>query len=85
MLSFFMSCIFTQSSRWDSLYLASFPRSGNDRVGFLVEKAVMDVVVLSKSNRLIRTSSSLSLWSSYLNPGLPVLLLNERFCEKPES
>lgn len=36
---FFMSCIFSESSKWDPVYLVSFPRSGNHWVRFLVEEA----------------------------------------------
>lgn len=45
----------------------------------LGEEALMDCLLLSKSDLLIRTSSSLSLWSTYFNPDLPVILLNQRF------
>jgi len=44
------------------------------------EEALLDSFLLSKTNLLIRTSSSssLSLWSTYFNPNLPVILLNKR-------
>lgn len=38
--------------------------------------AVLDCLLLSKCHYLIRTSSNLSLVSTYFNPELPVLLLN---------
>lgn len=44
----------------------------------LEEEALMDACLLSKCNVLIRTSSSLSLWSTYFNPDLPTTLLNRR-------
>ncbi|MEI6790088.1 MAG: hypothetical protein WCK42_02780, partial [Myxococcaceae bacterium] len=40
--------------------------------------ALMDCLVLSKTNLLIRTSSNLSRWSAYFNPDLPVIELNKR-------
>lgn len=43
------------------------------------EEALMDAYLLSKSDLLIRTSSNLSLWSTYFNPDLPVILLNQRY------
>jgi hypothetical protein len=43
------------------------------------EEALIDALLLSKCNLLIRTSSNLSLWSTYFNPHLPVVLLNRRF------
>jgi hypothetical protein len=42
------------------------------------QEALIDACLLSRCNLLIRTSSSLSLWSTYLNPDLPVILLNQR-------
>lgn len=43
------------------------------------EQAIMDTLLLSKTHYLIRTSSNLSLWSTYLNPSLEVHLINKRF------
>jgi len=43
------------------------------------EEALMDACLLSKCDLLIRTSSNLSLWSTYFNPDLPVILLNQRY------
>lgn len=43
------------------------------------EEALIDCLLLSKCNMLIRTSSNLSLWSTYFNPNLPVILLNRRW------
>jgi hypothetical protein len=42
------------------------------------EEALIDAVLLSKGDILIRTSSNLSRWSTYLNPTLPVIELNHR-------
>lgn len=50
----------------------------------LGEEALMDACLLSKCNLLIRTSSNLSLWSTYFNPDLPTILLNQRFMETLE-
>lgn len=44
----------------------------------LGEEALMDAYLLSQCDLLIRTSSNLSLWSTYFNPDLPVVLLNQR-------
>jgi hypothetical protein len=44
----------------------------------LGEEALTDALLLSRSHLLIRTSSNLSLWSTYFNPKLPVILLNRR-------
>ena len=46
-------------------------------------EAIVDSLLLSKSNFLIRTSSNLSLWSTFFNPELPVLELGERIDEDP--
>lgn len=43
------------------------------------EAAVIDALLLSKCDFLIRTSSNLSLWSTYFNPTLPVVLLNQNY------
>ena len=45
----------------------------------LGEEALMDACLLAKCDLLIRTSSNLSLWSTYFNPDLPVILLNHRY------
>jgi hypothetical protein len=50
----------------------------------LGEEALTDAVLLSKCDLLIRTSSNLSLWSTYFNPNLPVILLNQRYLETLE-
>lgn len=42
------------------------------------EEALLDALILSKTNLLIRTSSNLSLWSTYSNPQLPVIELSKR-------
>ena len=41
-------------------------------------ESIIDCFLLSKADVLFRTSSNLSLWSTYLNPQLPVYLLSER-------
>ena len=43
------------------------------------KEALLDVLLLSRCHLLIRTSSNLSLWSTYFNPELPTILLNERY------
>lgn len=43
------------------------------------EDALIDALLLSKTNLLIRTSSNLSIWSSYLNPDLPVKILSYKY------
>jgi hypothetical protein len=48
------------------------------------EEALIDACLLSKCDLLIRTSSNLSLWSTYLNPDLPIILLNQRYMETLE-
>ncbi len=52
----------------------------------LGEEALIDSLLLSKCNLLIRTSSNLSLWSTYFQPDIPVILLSERYqkCAEPE-
>jgi hypothetical protein len=48
------------------------------------EEALIDALLLSKCDLLIRTSSSLSLWSTYFNPDMPTHLLNRRFHKSKE-
>lgn len=43
------------------------------------EEALIDALLLSKCDILIRTSSNLSLWSTYFNPHLQTVLLNSNF------
>lgn len=43
------------------------------------EEALIDCLLLSKCDILIRTSSNLSLWSGYFNPNLPIILMNNRY------
>jgi hypothetical protein len=45
------------------------------------EEALIDCLLLSKVNFLIRTTSNLSLWSTYFNPSVPVLELSKRYDE----
>jgi len=45
------------------------------------EDAVMDCLLLSRSDRLIRTASNLSLCSTLFNPGMPEILLNRPYYE----
>lgn len=57
----------------------SDPVHHSDNDSYLLgEQAIMDSLLLSKCDVLIRTSSSLSLWSTYFNPKVPVIMLNER-------
>lgn len=53
-----------------------FANKNNYSVG---EEALIDACLLSRCDLLIRTSSNLSLWSTYFNPELPVILLNNRY------
>ncbi len=48
------------------------------------EEALIDACLLAKCDLLIRTSSNLSLWSTYFNPDLPVILLNSRYMDTLE-
>lgn len=50
----------------------------------LGEEALIDACLLSKCDLLIRTSSNLSLWSTYFNPSLPTILLNHRYANTLE-
>jgi len=43
------------------------------------EAALIDSLLLSKCDLLIRTSSNLSLWATYFNSALPVVLLNQNY------
>ena len=43
------------------------------------EEALIDCLLLSKGDVLIRTNSNLSLWASYFNPKIPVFELNHRY------
>lgn len=59
----------------------------SDHNGYqLGEEALIDSLLLSKCDLLIRTSSNLSLWSTYFQPHIPVILLSERYekCAEPE-
>jgi hypothetical protein len=42
------------------------------------EEALIDCLLLSRCDCLIRTSSNLSLWSSFFNPNMPVIPLSHR-------
>lgn len=48
------------------------------------EEALLDALLLTKTQLLIRTSSSLSLWSTFYNVELPVIMLNHRYYNRPE-
>lgn len=52
---------------------------GSENPYLIGEEALVDAILLSKCDVLLRTSSSLSLWSTYYNENLPVILLNHRF------
>lgn len=41
--------------------------------------AMIDAILLSRGDVLMRTSSNLSLWSTFLNPDMPVYELNQRY------
>lgn len=41
--------------------------------------AIVDCVLLSRTNLLIRTASNLSRWSTYFNPDLPVVVLSYEY------
>lgn len=41
--------------------------------------AIIDCLLLSKTNLIIRTSSNLSLWSGYFNPDVRIISLTERY------
>jgi hypothetical protein len=43
------------------------------------ENAIIDSILLSRTHFLIRTSSNLSLWSTFFNPNLQVFELNRRY------
>ncbi len=43
------------------------------------EDAVIDCLLLSRCHHLIRTSSTLSLCSTYFNPKIPVVVLNQHY------
>jgi hypothetical protein len=43
------------------------------------EEALIDCILLSKTNYLIRTSSNLSLWSTFFNPSLQCVCINQRY------
>lgn len=43
------------------------------------ENAIVDSILLSRTHFLIRTSSNLSLWSTFFNPDLQVLELSQRY------
>jgi len=43
------------------------------------KEALMDCLLLARTHILIRTSSNLSLCSTFFNPNLPVILLNNRW------
>ncbi len=45
------------------------------------KEALIDCILLSRTNTLIRTNSNLSLCSTFFNPDLPVKLLNKRWNE----
>ena len=47
---------------------------------FIVGKqALIDSLLLSECNVLIRTTSNLSLWAGFFNPSLPIITLNRRY------
>lgn len=46
------------------------------------EGAIIDCLLLSKANVLIRTASNLSLWSTYFNPSQRVINLSVPYCDE---
>lgn len=52
---------------------------GNPTPGRQGEDAIVDALLLSRCDLLIRTSSNLSLWSTFFNPKIPVINLNQRY------
>ena len=48
------------------------------------ESAIIDCLLLSRGDVLIRTSSNLSLWSSFFNPTIPVILI-EKIVNHPQT
>ena len=48
------------------------------------EEALIDCYLLSQGDYLIRTSSNLSLWSTFFNPTIPVIELNQRIVRVPK-
>lgn len=73
----FPGCIITtQAKRSDgSSPLHLNPANGDPYAHGL--EALFDAIALSNGNVLIRTASNLSLFSTYLNPDLPVILLSQ--------
>lgn len=62
--------------------------SNNETARLKAFEALLEAILLSKSEILIRNSSFLSSWASVFNPALQVVLLNEPFENKrwfPES
>lgn len=52
----------------------------NNESNYLIgEQALIDCLLLSRANCLIRTSSNLSLWSTYFNESMPVIELTGRY------
>lgn len=41
--------------------------------------AVLDAILLSKTDVLIKTASNLSLWSTYMNPEMPVVEISQNY------
>lgn len=71
----------TEAVRSDSHVGVHFVNKNNYTIG---EEALIDACLLSRCSVLIRTSSNLSLWSTYFNPELPVVLLNHRYMDTLE-
>ena len=68
--------IATQATRSDNGFNVHSHSDQPYEIGF---EALLDAILLSKCDVLIRTSSSLSLWSTYYNPEIPEIILNHRF------
>lgn len=56
--------------------------SSSNRSAYKVgEEAIIDMLLLSRCNTLVRCRSNLSLWSGYFNPWMPIVDLNKGFNE----
>lgn len=53
-----------------------YPQVAPYRLG---EDAIMDCLLLSKADKLVRTASNLSLWSGYFNPKMKVIEMSKNY------
>jgi hypothetical protein len=68
-------CDDLRSSTGAPVFRPKFPGNGYQKG----REALVNALLLSRCQRLIRTSSFLSAWASIFNPGLPVTMLNEPY------